>query len=68
MTPQEFQTYVAWPEVRPTFLGGGDVDAEAANDNEGEAGSDASMRKEDGSDDGSESGSASGSEAGSASE
>ncbi|GAU10728.1 hypothetical protein TSUD_425540, partial [Trifolium subterraneum] len=61
MTPQEFQTYVAWPEVRPTFLGGGDVDAEAANDNEGEAGSDASMREEDGSDAGSESGSASGS-------
>ncbi|GAU51057.1 hypothetical protein TSUD_282530 [Trifolium subterraneum] len=79
MTPQEFQTYVAWPEVRPTFLGGGDVaDAEAANEkegdnegdnaSEGEAGSDASMQEGDGSDAGSESGSASGSEAGSASE
>ncbi|CAJ2645262.1 unnamed protein product [Trifolium pratense] len=67
MTPQDFQAYVAWPEVRPTFLGGGNVaDAEAANEgdnaSEGEAGSDASMQEGDESDAGSESGSEAGSE------
>ncbi|PNX67944.1 hypothetical protein L195_g063754, partial [Trifolium pratense] len=50
--PQDFQAYVAWPEVRPTFLGGDNVaDAEATdegdNESEGEAGSDASMQEED---------------------
>ncbi|CAJ2652977.1 unnamed protein product [Trifolium pratense] len=67
MTPQDFEAYVAWPEVRPTFLGGGNVaDAEAAsegdNASEGEAGSDASMQEGDESDAGSESGSEAGSE------
>ncbi|PNX61275.1 hypothetical protein L195_g060589 [Trifolium pratense] len=68
MTPQEFQTYVHWPEDRPTFLGGGvtpDADAgnageaeDAGNDDdeeEGDGGSDASMAEEEEEDAGSDS-------------
>ncbi|MCI95075.1 hypothetical protein A2U01_0116373 [Trifolium medium] len=42
MTPPEFQTYVNWPGVRPTFLGGGGAGAGAGDDAE-QAASDASM-------------------------
>ncbi|MCI94482.1 hypothetical protein A2U01_0115780, partial [Trifolium medium] len=46
MTPLEFQTYVNWPGVRPTFSGGGD-DGDAGDDAE-QAASDASMGEGDG--------------------
>ncbi|CAJ2665119.1 unnamed protein product [Trifolium pratense] len=56
MTPQDFQTYVAWPEVRPTFIGGGmapnaDAGEEAGMDDDDEEDDggegDASMEEED---------------------
>ncbi|CAJ2654820.1 unnamed protein product [Trifolium pratense] len=45
MTPQDFQTYVAWPEVRPTFIGGG-MAPDAGNNEE------AGMEDDDEEDDG----------------
>ncbi|MCI37007.1 hypothetical protein A2U01_0058231, partial [Trifolium medium] len=53
MTPPEFQTYVNWPGVRPTFSGGGEAgdDAEQAGEDDEQAASDASMGEGDGNED-----------------
>ncbi|MCI75143.1 hypothetical protein A2U01_0096410, partial [Trifolium medium] len=45
-----FQTYVDWPGVRPTFVGGGGAGTSAGVDAE-QATSDASMEERDGNDD-----------------
>ncbi|MCI57031.1 hypothetical protein A2U01_0078282 [Trifolium medium] len=52
MTPPEFQMYVNWPGVRPTFSGGGDVGAgTGAGDDAEQAASDASMEEGHGNED-----------------
>ncbi|MCI60593.1 hypothetical protein A2U01_0081849, partial [Trifolium medium] len=51
MTPPEFQTYVDWPGVRPTFAGGGDGAGTSAGAEAEQAASDASMGDGDGNDD-----------------
>ncbi|MCI50734.1 hypothetical protein A2U01_0071978, partial [Trifolium medium] len=52
MTPPEFQTYVNWPGVRPTFAGGGGAGAgTSAGVDADQAASDASMEEGDGNED-----------------